>query len=695
MASNPTVRSASSASALYAPLRLSDSDDEIRIFELIPRKTDDAEPIACHLFKISLKAASAQYIALSYIWGDDAVTTDIVVNGFTVPVTTNLEAALRRIRNTNMCSRLISHNEECGGNTDGNKDGGPLPIWAAAVSINQEDIPEVNMQVPKMGSVYGRANNVLSWLGEDDILKSSFPLIRGVSQHLDHPMMKGEERKSPTKVRVMEYGEGIVGAFSEADEKALLWLIQEPGLDHWQGLGYVALTSFASSEYWRRVWILQELVLARSDHSNIFMCGEEWMTFGDVAAYAGFVSRLLLSKQTRPEQIEGQLWNRIMCNHALREVSGVSVTHLLRAGRDFPINVLMAAVMKACATDPKDMVYGLLGISKSSHRAEYSASKSVRDVYLDWFDDMLKTYLPNQYPVLTQSGTGRYRYENTHNLPTWMPHLMNLQDENRCPFVQLSGPIRPSLISQFAVPAPALGDGGVLCIYGAVCDEVLSVVPIDFPSPQHDSDYRSILGLFLDIIEGIGNCSTVSGEISPLEAMGYSLFQGYEIMSPVTTDLANLPTSGVGEGFRLFVLAIVNNCPQVDLDVVLARMDLSSRDELRQFLIGQFKNPSYDTYASPARETSLNYTQIINCVLDLGHHSVFKTRNGHFGLGPYRVLAGDKVCIVDTMPIPALLRKDNGHWVHVGSCWVLGVSQGEPDKKIRGKELRIQEFLIH
>jgi hypothetical protein len=38
------------------------------------------------------------YTALSYVWGDGSVTKDVIVNGVSFAVTTNLELALRQIR---------------------------------------------------------------------------------------------------------------------------------------------------------------------------------------------------------------------------------------------------------------------------------------------------------------------------------------------------------------------------------------------------------------------------------------------------------------------------------------------------------------------------------------------------------------------------------------------------------------------
>jgi hypothetical protein len=65
--------------------------DEIRLLTIID---DASEPITCKLEHVSL-LTSPSYKALSYSWGDQNDTRLVVVNGYTMAVTANLEIALR------------------------------------------------------------------------------------------------------------------------------------------------------------------------------------------------------------------------------------------------------------------------------------------------------------------------------------------------------------------------------------------------------------------------------------------------------------------------------------------------------------------------------------------------------------------------------------------------------------------------
>ncbi len=43
----------------------------------------------------------------------------------------------------------------------------PRCLWIDAICINQDDIPERSEQVSKVASIYGRAQQVIFWLGEE------------------------------------------------------------------------------------------------------------------------------------------------------------------------------------------------------------------------------------------------------------------------------------------------------------------------------------------------------------------------------------------------------------------------------------------------------------------------------------------------------------------------------------------------
>jgi hypothetical protein len=126
---------------VYGPLETGTS---IRLIDLLPGAEDD--PLACHIRHVDL-SDQPDYEAISYVWGSEVDKPLILCDDGTtgVRITQNLVHALRRFR--------------------------PLPptksrtLWTDSICINQCDGAEKARQVPLMGEIYGKASEVLIWLG--------------------------------------------------------------------------------------------------------------------------------------------------------------------------------------------------------------------------------------------------------------------------------------------------------------------------------------------------------------------------------------------------------------------------------------------------------------------------------------------------------------------------------------------------
>ncbi|KAM3071600.1 hypothetical protein ACMFMG_009476 [Clarireedia jacksonii] len=122
----------------YSPL--DPSVDGIRLLILEPGAKGEIP--TCTLRHVTFRQRP-KYEALSYTWGDETQRQNILLEGHSVSVTKNLYNALCGLRRTSE----------------------PRQLWADAICINQEDIPERNRQLPLMPFVYERAQIVLIWLG--------------------------------------------------------------------------------------------------------------------------------------------------------------------------------------------------------------------------------------------------------------------------------------------------------------------------------------------------------------------------------------------------------------------------------------------------------------------------------------------------------------------------------------------------
>lgn len=101
------------------------------------------------------------------MWGEASNTVPISIDGKVVHVTQNLKGALQFFSIT------------------------PALLWADALCINQQDIPEKNQQVNMMATIYRKAANVTVWLGPDEhndapaVFEDIKALIEGCGRILD------------------------------------------------------------------------------------------------------------------------------------------------------------------------------------------------------------------------------------------------------------------------------------------------------------------------------------------------------------------------------------------------------------------------------------------------------------------------------------------------------------------------------
>jgi hypothetical protein len=113
---------------------------EIRLVVVQPGEY--TAPIRCEIIHVNLED-DPEYAAVSYTWADEDGCDDnsqrvYCLNGTSIPVTVNCEAALRRLREPGLKRRL----------------------WIDAICINQKHISERNHQIGLMDRIYAKASKV-------------------------------------------------------------------------------------------------------------------------------------------------------------------------------------------------------------------------------------------------------------------------------------------------------------------------------------------------------------------------------------------------------------------------------------------------------------------------------------------------------------------------------------------------------
>ena len=149
----------------------------------------------------------------------------IFLQGKRKEVTPNLFAALRRLRD-----RCL-----------------PSLLWVDSLCIDQGNTEEKNHQIGLMSLIYARAGRVLMWLGEE---ANDSGLAMLLLFFLDFELSQHDYKLSP-------------------DYKHLFLKLL---LDMFDTVNNIALWHLLDRSYWSRVWIVQEVVLAK----DATLCCGQW-----------------------------------------------------------------------------------------------------------------------------------------------------------------------------------------------------------------------------------------------------------------------------------------------------------------------------------------------------------------------------------------------------------------------------------
>ncbi|TQN67654.1 Heterokaryon incompatibility protein 6, OR allele [Colletotrichum shisoi] len=223
---------------------------DFRILSLSPGKSDEplrgellVRPIDTYIDEASkhegeLPESADSYEAVSYVWGSDDKPRRIASPaGAEVAITENLYHCLRRIR---LGDR-------------------PRLVWVDALCINQSDNREKESQIMLMHDIFVSARRVLAYLGEEaDGSKRAVELIQKYWRiNIPNPLNAGARAFAENLL-----SEPVPDAPAGREAE-----LPPPGDEEW-----MAVSRFWNRPWFRRVWVVQEFILARD---VLMICGDE------------------------------------------------------------------------------------------------------------------------------------------------------------------------------------------------------------------------------------------------------------------------------------------------------------------------------------------------------------------------------------------------------------------------------------
>lgn len=413
-----------------AYLPLNPKIKQIRYVAVDPGLGD--EPISCFLGYVNLRrkrkfSRKLQYQAVSYSWGSIDDTVEITLrcakrksatvrspqNAWrTQPyrVTRNLEALLRafRLRNTHRI------------------------LWIDAICINQADAAEKTHQVGDMSSIYSAASDVLVWLGEADLFSDIMTQAHKVwTESRSARVGKPAEDIYWYLLGGRKLGQLIVDGYP----------FSQRSFDHWtrrrrphQGskwlLGYSevmkiithSLDQCLSRPWFRRIWVLQEIVLApiTSDGKRLVTAymGQSSIGWSDLVH---FVQQFARKGSLHDHQRTAHNYKNIrFFNEVWSQLTSPYDDH---SNTTFCIENYLSLTTAFTSSDPRDRLFAILQLARDTRdmfkthdllRPDYS--KTLSQVLIDYrrwelgkFCDTVK-HPPSREYLALQNIPGEHAY---------------------------------------------------------------------------------------------------------------------------------------------------------------------------------------------------------------------------------------------------------------------------------------------
>ena len=391
-----------------------------------------------------------KYIALSYAWGENRFSQEIIINGHKMSVLEDLAPLLDII-----CSE--THLRENW-------------WWIDSICINQSDDEvariERNAQVDNMGKIYKNAVEVMGWLGQGDAeCEIGMQFMQALSRHKSHLRKRGD-----------------------------VSLVRSLGNEVGNPKKWAALEKLLLTPWWTRVWTLQEYIVAvrftfrygrQSTDRQVFM---DTISVIDIWLKNAFNETLISSRAFH------SVWVRRR------------ILHLYRGTFSMTLLALMAYGGNSKASDPRDRIYSLLGLaSDQSMIGSPIYEHDVCKVFTDLVISFVKYY--NNLDILCFAGLFTPSSVDTpknNALPTWVPDWRTLTMPSVMPLMVSQSP--KSHIGNCRAP-PDVHNTEPTTAYSAGDQDGNNVA-------RFSTDLRTLTcqGLRIDFVDGIGGLKIDHGD---------------------------------------------------------------------------------------------------------------------------------------------------------------------------------------
>lgn len=511
------------------------------------------------------------YDALSYTWGTPEKRHELWIGNSCLPISENLRAALLMLRDADL-TRVI---------------------WVDAICINQDDVKERNHQVHIMKRIYSKAASVVVWLGpENQSSRAAMDLI------IERNWPEGGDDALKRK-KLLENNENNLKGLSEIFQRS----------------------------WWKRIWIVQEVVAARE---LVIMCGTDILPWAFVRRACNEIKQGEFSSGEKAKLLRSSGYRNYTALDNFRARRGtMSLTKYLQCTKDYE------------ASDMRDKLYALIGVASDISPEDIvpDYTKATREVFLDLVR-FLVTRRRNLdiissgrlcRPLLTTPQSPGQEFGSAQSTPSWMPDW------------RVSRSLRP--LNSEDMDGTSYRAGG----------DTAAVVGMEaFPAEL------SVEGIVVDRVDFFGGAINSPARDSFPTLKRWQYIAGQHL-APNSNVVAVTPSD-----FWTTIVAGKN--------YLAAR---GARKSPQQALAVLAHGGKFFSAAKDSKQAWVN-----ECFFDAVTRAAmgrrfFITVNKRMGLGVPEIQLNDRVVVLKGCSVPLIMRAVGDYMVIVGESYVSGIMDGE------------------
>ncbi|KAF5638028.1 heterokaryon incompatibility 6 OR allele [Fusarium sp. NRRL 52700] len=378
------------AATIYKPL--DNSRQEIRLLTLLPPRDGDAD-IHCTLSHAVLNSSSGnpKYEALSYVWGEPEFSEPIILNNHTFFITPSLKYIL-------LCLRQ--------------KDDLPRVLWVDAICINQSDVEERGHQVALMREIYSNCQRDIAWL--DPMIGSKDVKAREL---YSLPNLDREEKR-------VELGMALMREISEKNPQTLKELqdqAREGGHRLLLNSQYMLRAVFKQPTLWTRLWVMQELSLAPQLTLMSRDADLNWDVLKNLFKDEPYFDSFHMGSESSHMPSYYKDFSEVFVPIKLIE----DQRRLMSQGKGSRLMDVLVRFREMESTNPRDKIFGLLGLVTEDHGINVDYTMSVPELYRQATASLIN--LAGNLDILCQNPferpegpTALKEGRREHKVPSWV-----------------------------------------------------------------------------------------------------------------------------------------------------------------------------------------------------------------------------------------------------------------------------------